>query len=254
MNYRPIVFAAVIACGAISPAIAGGTRAVIELFTSQGCSSCPPADNLLGELAHDPTLVTMSLPVDYWDYLGWKDTLALPEHSDRQRAYAHARGVSRIGTPQVIVNGITAVLGSDRAAIERAITHTDRADKPLALPVSLTVNDGTVTVTVPAATDAHNSGTVWLCPVTGKVSVKIGRGENSGSRVTYTNVVRRWVKLGHWDGKARTFSYKLADLPDRKFTLADVDRLDVLVQSGGASKPGVMLGVASERLSATAVR
>jgi len=254
MNCRRIVFAVALVCGAVTPAFAGGTRAVIELFTSQGCSSCPPADRLLGELAHDPTLVTMSLPVDYWDYLGWKDTLALHGHSLRQGAYAEVRGDREVATPQAVINGVVAVIGSDKEAIEHAIAQTDRADKPLTLPVSLTVNNGTVTVSVPAATDAHRSGEVWLCPITGKVPVKIGRGENRGRTLTYTNVARRWVKLGTWDGKARTFSYKLADLPNKKFSLADINRLDVLVQSGAASKPGLMLGVATARLPAAAVR
>ena len=96
-------------------------RAVVELFTSQGCSSCPPADRLLGELSHDPSIITMSLPIDYWDYIGWQDTLALPEHTKRQWAYAHALGERGVSTPQAIVNGDVQVLGSDRAAIERAI-------------------------------------------------------------------------------------------------------------------------------------
>jgi hypothetical protein len=254
MKYRPIIFAAALACGAVAPAMAGSTRAVIELFTSQGCSSCPPADRLLGELAQDPTLVTMSLPVDYWDYLGWKDTLALHGHSLRQSAYAASRGDREVATPQAVINGVVAVVGSDKDAIEHAIAQTDRADRLLALPVSLTVADGTVTVSVPAATDAHRSGEVWLCPITGKIPVKIGRGENRGRTLTYTNVARRWVKLGTWNGKARTFSYKLADLPNKKFSLADINRLDVLVQSGAASKPGLILGAATARLSAAAVR
>jgi hypothetical protein len=253
MNYRPIVLAAALVCGAVNPVIAG-PRAVIELFTSQGCSSCPPADRLLGELAHDPTLVTMSLPVDYWDYLGWKDTLALHGHAARQSAYAEVRGDREVATPQAVINGVVAVVGSDKAAIERAIAKTDRADKPLTLPVTLKVADGTVTVNVPAATGAHGSGEVWLCPISGKVAVAVGRGENRGRTITYTNVVRRWVKLGTWDGKAETFSYKLADLPTNRFSLADIDRLDVLVQSGVPSKPGLMLGAASAALPAMAVR
>src|SRR5712691_13292673 len=96
-------------------------RAVIELFTSQGCSSCPPADKLLAELTGDPSLVAISVPIDYWDYLGWKDTLADPRNTARQRAYAHVRGDGKVYTPQVVVNGSLHVLGSDKAAIERAI-------------------------------------------------------------------------------------------------------------------------------------
>src|SRR6266508_3656100 len=99
-------------------------RAVIELFTSQGCSSCPPADRLVGELARDPSIVAMSLPVDYWDYLGWKDTLANPRHTARQRGYARVRGDREVYTPQVVVNGAFHVIGSDKAAIEHVIAKS----------------------------------------------------------------------------------------------------------------------------------
>ena len=247
MNYRHIVFATALVCG-VTPALAG-PRAVIELFTSQGCSSCPAADKLLGELSRDPSLVTMSLPVDYWDYLGWKDTLALHGHTNRQHAYALARGVSEVGTPQVIVNGVIAVLGSDKAAIERAIAQSQQKGEALTLPVTATVADGVVTVKVPAAVNSKHSGEVWLCPVTGKVMVAVGRGENRGHTITYHQVVRRWVKLGDWNGAAQTFTYKVADLPTGDVSLHDIDRLDVLVQSGVAAKPGVILGVATATLN-----
>src|SRR5215207_5186973 len=96
-------------------------RVLVELFTSQGCSSCPAADKLLAELAKDPSILTMSLAVDYWDYLGWKDTLALPGHAKRQRAYAGARGDRAVYTPQIVINGVAHVLGSDKGAIDRAV-------------------------------------------------------------------------------------------------------------------------------------
>src|SRR5262249_58863578 len=105
---------------------AGEPRALLELFTSQGCSSCPPADRLVGQLANDPSLIALSVPIDYWDYLGWRDTLANPAHSARQRAYARARGDGQVYTPQIVVNGSTHALGSDQAAIERAIAQTGR--------------------------------------------------------------------------------------------------------------------------------
>jgi hypothetical protein len=97
---------------------------VIELFTSQGCSYLSAADKLAGELARDPSLIVLSLPVDYWDYLGWKDTLALPGHTNRQRAYSKARGDREVYTPQVFVNGTRHVLGSDQRAIENAVAET----------------------------------------------------------------------------------------------------------------------------------
>ena len=244
MNYRQVTFAVAFISMAAAP-VSAEPRAVIELFTSQGCSSCPAADTVLGELASDPSLVTMSLPVDYWDYLGWKDTLALHGHSDRQRAYAEVRGDREVYTPQVVVNGVVHVLGSDKAAIEKAIAQTRRNPAVLALPVTVAVVDGKVAVNVPAAKDEHRSGEVWLCPVTSKVSVDVGRGENHNRTLTYHNVVRRWVKLGDWSGKAETFSIPLSELPKGDYSLKDIDRLDVVVQSGVAAKPGLMLGSAS---------
>src|SRR6266850_2215248 len=97
-------------------------RAVVELFTSQGCSSCPPADKIIGELSKDPNVIALSLPIDYWDYLGWKDTLADSRFSARQKAYSHVRGDRNLYTPQMVVNGSTHVIGSDRARIEGAIS------------------------------------------------------------------------------------------------------------------------------------
>jgi len=251
MNNRHIIFvaAAVFAsAAAMAPASAGEPRAVIELFTSQGCSSCPPADKLIGELSHDPSLVTMSLAVDYWDYLGWKDTLALHGHVNRQRAYAADRGDRMVATPQAVINGVVAVVGSDKAAIENAIAQTRRTTSPLALPVTMSVADGTVTVAVSAAKDEHHSGEVWLCPITNATPVAIGRGENHGHTLTYYNVVRRWVKLGDWNGEAATFRIPLTDLPNDDYALKDVDHLAVIVQSGVAAKPGLMLGAATVSL------
>src|SRR6185312_14442503 len=164
-----IAVSAALALSAVSialPAGAGETRAVIELFTSQGCSSCPAADKLLGELSNDHSLITMSLAVDYWDYLGWKDTLALHGHSSRERGYADARGDREVYTPQVVVNGLAPVLGSDKAAIERAIALTRRDAKPLSVPVTVTVAEGKLTASVPAASGDVKSGEVWLCPIT----------------------------------------------------------------------------------------
>src|SRR5579872_5814896 len=144
MNYRHTAFAAALVCTAplAQPAFAGDPRAVIELFTSQGCSSCPTADKLMGELSRDPSLVTLSLPVDYWDYLGWKDTLALHGHSSREQAYANSRGDREVYTPQVVVNGVAPVLGSDKIAIDEAIAKTRKSAAPLTLPVTMTVGGG----------------------------------------------------------------------------------------------------------------
>src|SRR6185369_9857933 len=121
-------------------------RGVVELFTSQGCSSCPAADKLAGELAKDPSLVVMSLAVDYWDYLGWKDTLALAGHTNRQRAYSKARGDREVYTPQVVVNGVTHVIGSDKGAIEKAVAQTRKQAGTLSVPVALSVAGDQISV------------------------------------------------------------------------------------------------------------
>src|ERR1700736_43323 len=112
-------------------------RAVVELFTSQGCSSCPPADKIIGELAKDPSVIALSMPIDYWDYLGWKDTLADARFSARQKAYSQVRGDRDVYTPQVVVNGSVHVIGSDRAGIESAICNTKKADGVMSVAVTM---------------------------------------------------------------------------------------------------------------------
>jgi hypothetical protein len=218
-------------------------RAVIELFTSQGCSSCPAADRLLGELAKDPTLIPLSLAVDYWDYLGWKDTNAMSGHSNRQRAYAKLRGDREVYTPQVVINGAIHALGSDKAAIDKAIVQSHQNSPALGVPVSLAVGGDKLTVSVGAKDGAPPQAEVWLCPLAKAVPVAIGRGENNGRTVTYTNVVKRWVKLGDWNGKAETFNLALKDVQS-----GEIDSVVVLVQSGSAGAPKTMLGAAQASL------
>src|SRR5438128_11156526 len=136
-----LAYAVIVVCSAAAPYsfAQAEPRAVIELFTSQGCSSCPAADQLLGELAGDPSLVSVSLPIDYWDYLGWKDTLADPRNTARQRGYSKVRADREVYTPQAVVNGSYHVLGSDRAAIEKMIAKSRQNTSALSLPVSLSV-------------------------------------------------------------------------------------------------------------------
>ncbi len=224
-----------------SCALAGASepRAVVELFTSQGCSSCPPADKLLGDLADDPTLVALSVPIDYWDYLGWKDTLASAGHSARQRAYARVRGDREVYTPQIVVNGTTHVLGSDPSAVERAITVTDRNNTAImSVPVLMSVGGSSLNVKITAGKQ-RGSGEVWLCPLARSVPVEIGRGENHGRTVTYHNVVRRWLKLGDFAGSDVAWNIPIADIIS-----GDIDGAAVLVQQGSHDKPGIILGAA----------
>jgi hypothetical protein len=214
-------------------------RAVVELFTSQGCSSCPPADKLIGELANDRSVLALSLPIDYWDYLGWRDTLARPPHTARQRGYAVVRGDREVYTPQMVVNGSVHVLGSDRNAIEAAIKKTQKVAGTLSVPVKLSVNGDRVHVTVPASSHPVASSEVWLCATTRSVPVAIGRGENRGRTVTYHNVVRKWVRLGPWAGTTQTWT-----VPKNEVSSDGVDSVAVLIQAGTVESPGTILGAA----------
>ena len=220
-------------------ALAAGPRAVIELFTSQGCSSCPPADRLIAEMAQDPTVIPLSLPIDYWDYLGWKDTLALAGHANRQKAYSRVRGDHDVYTPQAVINGAVQALGSDRTAIEHAIAQSRSNAGTLSLPLTLSIADGRLTVAAPAARNQGAQAEVWLCPLTKSVEVAIGRGENSGHTFTYHNVVRRWVKLGDWIGADTSWTVPISDI-----RTDDADAAAVMVQDGTHDKPGIILGAA----------
>jgi hypothetical protein len=213
-------------------------RAVVELFTSQGCSSCPPADKVLGELAKDPSVIALSMPIDYWDYLGWKDTLADSRFSARQKAYSRVRGDRDVYTPQVIVNGAVHLIGSDREGIESAIGDTRKNEGVMSVPVTMSLAGRQINVAV-AAGSAMAHGEVWICSVSKAVPISITRGENSGREVTYHNVVRNLLKVGDWNGTAEHWTVPLENL-----ARDGVDGAVAYVQDGNRDHPGPMLGAA----------
>jgi hypothetical protein len=216
-------------------------RAVVELFTSQGCSSCPPADQIIGELAKDPSIIALSLPIDYWDYLGWKDTLADSRFSARQKAYSHMRGEREVYTPQVVVNGSAHVIGSDRARIEGAIEDTKKADGVMSVPISMTLAGKQINISVAASGKAPAAahGEVWICSISKAVPIKIGRGENRGREITYHNVVRNLLKVGDWNGSPGIWTVPLENI-----SREGIDAAVVFVQDGNRDTPGPMLGAA----------
>jgi hypothetical protein len=216
-------------------------RAVVELFTSQGCSSCPPADKIIGELAKDPSVIALSMPIDYWDYLGWKDTLADSRFSARQKAYSQMRGDRDVYTPQVVINGSAHVVGSDRAGIEEAIGDTEKAGGVMSVPVTMTLAGKLITVSVAASTKAPAAthGEIWICSISKAVPISIGRGENRGREVTYHNVVRNLLKVGDYNGSAGSWTVPLENI-----SREGVDAAAVYVQDGNRDKPGPMLGAA----------
>ena len=240
-NCRRMAVLMAVALASAGQAASAEPRAVIELFTSQGCSSCPPADALLGKLAHDPNVIALSLPIDYWDYIGWKDTLALAGHTNRQKAYSRVRGDRGVYTPQAIVNGSVHVIGSDREGIEGAILDTTRSDDVMSVPVSMTLSGKQLNVSVAAshAGSSASHGEIWICAISKAVPISIARGENRGHEVTYHNVVRNLLKVGDWDGSAGNWSVPLENI-----SREGVDAAAVYVQDGNRERPGPMLGAA----------
>lgn len=216
----------------------GKQRAVLELFTSQGCSSCPPADALIGAMADRDDIVALSLAVDYWDYLGWKDTLASHANTERQRAYAKARGDGKIYTPQIVVNGMAHAVGSRRNEVETAIERTTAALGKSYTEVALRTENGELVVEVGAAPEgsALARGTVLLAHLTGSAKVTIGHGENAGRSITYHNVVRKLEPIGEWTGTPTTVRVPLA-----KVMSDGVDGCAVLLQ---AAQAGPIIGAA----------
>ncbi len=174
---------------------------IVELFTSQGCAACPPADKLLAELTKNPDIFTLSLNVDYWDYLGWRDTLGSPEHTKRQRAYAANGGSRQIYTPQMVINGRFGVVGSRRDEVYKTI---EKVSSPTPrIPMTIAENEQDIVISVANRPDnLIKEATVWVMITSPKVLVPVQRGENRGKTITYHNVVRQMVPAGMWDGKA----------------------------------------------------
>lgn len=180
-------------------------KALIELFTSQGCSSCPPADKLLKKYVDRSDVIALTLPVDYWDNLGWKDTLASPRNTRRQYSYAAARGKGSVYTPQVIVNGMSHVVGSHQSEIDKEIAATSNKLARSKVPVRIWIEKGHMVIeasgAAAGAAAAANSATIWLATTRRQVAVKIRRGENRNRKIVYYNVVKDLTPVGMWHGK-----------------------------------------------------
>ena len=230
--------ATLIAAPAISAEVRSGPKAVLELFTSQGCSSCPQADAALSDLGKRSDLITLAYHVDYWDYIGWPDTFGTKANSDRQRAYAASWGSSRIYTPQLIVNGIDGVVGSHEKEVLGAL---DKAK--LDLPVILSVRGDMLDVTVGPEAGGGNA-MVWLVTFRDHAEVAIERGENAGKVMDYTQIVTSRQMLGMWDAAAGTH----LKLPLSELMVDGSNGAAILVQTDKGGLPGAILGAASVTL------
>lgn len=213
-------------------------KAVVELFTSQGCSSCPPADKLLAKLAKRDDIIALTMPVDYWDYLGWKDTLAKSQFSNRQRSYARTRGDRQVYTPQVVVNGVVHAVGSRAYEVDTAINKSRRELAKRLVPVSMRLKDKKIIIQLGSAPEALEvrKGKLWLAVIEQKINVSIERGENHGKQITYSNVVRSLKPIGEWSGKSTTLQFDKSD-----FMVKGSDGCTILLQQGNS---GPIIGAA----------
>ncbi len=224
---KSFLFAATLALMASSATAQERPLTVVELYTSQGCSLCPPADAFLDELAGREDVLALSFHVDYWDYIGWKDPYASRAHTERQRGYARRFGRRYVYTPQMVIQGMAEELGSDRPKVLRRI---DEAAKLKRVPVRLGhgADRGTITISVPqAATDDDvDDATVWLVVYDRSHETAVKRGENRGRTIRNSNVVRGLRKIATWRGEALEVEASLSD-----FAEASGDVCAVLLQS-----------------------
>jgi len=231
------------------PAFAGSLAAseakqpvgVVELFTSQGCSSCPPADLLFSEMAADDEIVALAYHVDYWDYLGWRDTLAKPENTARQRDYMRAFGSRSVYTPQAVINGRTHVNGSDRAAIKAALDATAGGPNGLPVPISLKRAGDSLVIEVGESSSPNQKAHVVLVYYDTVTPVAISGGENQGRTLSNWNAVTGIQTAGVWRGAVARFEMPISEIAKK-----GAGGCAVLLQTVGTDGlPGPILGAAA---------
>jgi hypothetical protein len=223
---RIFILASILAAGA---AVAQQRAAVVELFTSEGCSSCPPAEAFLGELAQRPDVIALAFHVDYWDGLGWRDRFAIAESTPRQRGYEQTLRLASIYTPQMVIDGTADFVGSDRRRIVDALRRQRSG-----VPAQIAMQGDSIAVSL-GADSQDTPAQVTLIAFERSAVSPIGRGENSGRTLNEYNIVRGVTMLGRYDGRAQTFHADRASLP------ADATDIAVLVQALGQRE---MLGAA----------
>jgi hypothetical protein len=234
----PICVFVMVLAGAVPAAaqtLRAHPKAVVELFTSQGCSSCPPADALLTSLADDDDVIALAYHVDYWDYVGWSDTFGSADNSKLQRSYAKGWHSSRIYTPQMVINGTKDVVGSRRAEVQTALDGAT-----LSLPVTITTTSHMLKIGVPPRA-GESDAVVWLVTYRDRAEVKIDSGENAGKTMVYTQVVTKRQMLGMWEAATGA----QLKLPLDEVLNSDSTGVAVLVQQDDDGLPGQIIGAAA---------
>ncbi|MCC0037384.1 MAG: thioredoxin family protein [Brucellaceae bacterium] len=213
---------------------------VVELFTSQGCNSCPPADRVLGELAQDDDVIALAYHVDYWDYLGWRDTLGSAENTERQRDYGRSFGSGSVYTPQAVINGRTHVNGANKNAVHRTIERMADTADGMVVDVSIRQSGDSIVIEAGDSKGAPRKAHLVLVYFDPVRNVAIERGENRGKTITYWNAVSSIQAAGMWHGKASRY-----ELPLSEVTKKGAGGCAVLLQASGKNGlPGPVLGAA----------
>lgn len=230
--------------GFVGTAHAGSTDrplGVIELFTSQGCNSCPPADELFSELAAKDDLVALAYHVTYWDYLGWQDKLASTDNTDRQYAYMRAFGSPSVYTPQAVINGRTHVSGAKREDVTGTLNNLAKTGQGMTVDMKVTSNSDTFTIDVGAGKGPSSAAHVVIVHFQPPQVVDLKKGENKGRSVTYWNAVTDLHTAGMWHGEAQRYELPKSEV-EKKGGCA------VLLQAVGKDGlPGPILGAAIVR-------
>ncbi len=240
MNIIAVLAGAILAASvAVAPVRADNTKplGVVELFTSQGCHSCPPADALLAELADTSNFVALAYHVDYWDYLGWKDTLGSEQYTKRQYDYAKSLGNRMVYTPQAVLNGRSHVNGSNRQLVVGGLAQMSSEGNGLAVDINVSRHNGSIVIETGAAANGTADAHLVLVFYERDRSVKIERGENRGKVIRYVNSVTGVQTAGMWHGEKARF-----ELPETEISKQG-DGCAVLLQSVGPDgTPGAIIG------------
>jgi hypothetical protein len=226
-----LLFASIYLGLGIASVAAGERPVVVELFTSEGCSSCPPADALLAELASRPDVLALSFHVDYWDRLGWKDPFSSPAATERQERYAELLRLATVYTPQMVVDGKWQAVGSDRAEVEDALGSARRGHAEV--PVTLAIDHGLAHINVGASSDPAAGAGILLIGFDRRHTTAVARGENSGRTLAHVDVVRGIEQVAQFRGQASVIEVPIH---------WSCDRLAAIVQAPDGAILGVAVG------------
>jgi hypothetical protein len=212
-------------------------RGVVELFTSQGCSSCPAADKFVTSIHQDKNVLALAWHVDYWDYLGWKDTFAKPDHADRQRRYSKSFGENQIYTPQAVINGRSHAVGHLAQKIHGTLKNYDDTQKGLVVPINATINGDVLDIEI-SNKNNHGKATLWMVYFADQETVKIERGENRGKNLTYSNIVRDIELVGMMEPEGLNMMLPLSEISRKGYDSCAL----ILQQTTKYGTPGPIIG------------